>query len=766
MQDKIKMEIETLVHRRGLAKGKVTKILKAIRPTETAEVRQLSEPQVHVYLKKLETAQKEYMSIHESILAMVDVEGRKQADKHYEEFDDLHDKVALMLEEQLLAFNTTKANATLNATAPPQPLQPPVVVHQSLKMPVPSFDGQYENWPKFKILFKEVVDKAPDPPAVKLYHLEHALVGTAAGSIDAKTISEGNYAHAWEILEEKYGNKRHAIDRHIHGLLNLTKVTKEDHVELRKLVDGCTKHVESLKFLGQEFTGISELIVVHLLSTALSEELLKRWESTVKNGDLPKYDKMVEFLKAQCFVMERCDNMNPKKPTVQPKPVVKTTQKSFAVSTESEARSNDRCDFCGKGHKNHACSEFKALPMQEKLAKVREHNLCFNCLKKGHPSKKCTSPGTCSKCKRRHHSLLHSEERPKPEQKVIQAPPEQAPEVKKQEAAQLTTASCHNETPTQQVLLLTAVVDIMDRNNKAHPCRVLLDSASQANLISRAMVESLGLKQFPSNVTVAGIDGTKTHASAGSVVQLRSRYSSFNANIKCLVTERVTADLPTSAVNVRSWELPPGVQLADPSFHQPGKVDLLLGNQLFLKLLLPGEVQLAENLPMLRETQFGWVVGGVCDEEDEAAAVVHSHSATLEDLNRAVQRFWELEEYESDVKVSSEESECELHFEETHHRDATGRYVVELPLKESVAELGDSRTMALRRFYALERKLAQQPELKKQYVEFMEEYEKLGHCEKVKTQLDSRSGTCLTTPFFARRILPPSAAWCSTHPPR
>lgn len=187
-------------------------------------------------------------------------------------------------------------------------------------MPVPSFDGEYKNWTKFKILFKEVVDKAPDPPAVKLYHLEHALVGTAAGSIDAKTISEGNYTHAWEILEEKYGNKRHAIDKQIHGLLNLTKMTQEDHVELRKLANGCTTHVESLKFLGQESTGISELIVIYLLSIALSKDLLKRWESTIKKEELPEYDEMVEFLKAHCFVMERCDNMNPKKPAVQPKP--------------------------------------------------------------------------------------------------------------------------------------------------------------------------------------------------------------------------------------------------------------------------------------------------------------------------------------------------------------------------------------------------------------------------------------------------------------
>ncbi|XP_039451880.1 uncharacterized protein LOC120430829 [Culex pipiens pallens] len=411
-------------------------------------------------------------------------------------------------------------------------------------------------------------------------------------------------------------------------------MNNEDHVELRGLVDECTRHVESLKFLGQEFTGVSELIVVHLLGAALDKDTRRLWESEVKNCDLPKYDKMLQFLKAQCFVLERCEDLNQKQPTVQPKPVVKSTQKSYAMSTSKfEITSEDRCDICGNGHKNHACPVFKELPMPQKLVKVREHNLCFNCLKRGHPSKKCTSPGTCSKCKLRHHSLLHSEGSPRPERKVIsQVPPEQAPEVQPEEAAQLTTASCHNVTPTQQVLLLTAVVDIMDRNNKAHPCRVLLDSASQANLISKSMVESLGLKQFPSNVSVAGIDNTKTHASTGSVVQLRSRYSSFSANVKCLVTERVTADLPTSAVNVRNWELPPGVQLADPSFHQPGKVDLLLGNQLFLKLLLPGEVQLSEHLPMLRETQLGWV-GGVCDEEEETAAVVHSHMAILENLN-------------------------------------------------------------------------------------------------------------------------------------
>ena len=98
------------------------------------------------------------------------------------------------------------------------------------------------------------------------------MVGKAAGIIDAKTINDGNYAHAWEILEERFENKRHTIDTHITGLFSFKKMLKESHVELRALVDECTRHAEVLKFLEQEFTGVSELMLVHLLTTALDKK--------------------------------------------------------------------------------------------------------------------------------------------------------------------------------------------------------------------------------------------------------------------------------------------------------------------------------------------------------------------------------------------------------------------------------------------------------------------------------------------------------------
>ncbi|XP_062538779.1 uncharacterized protein LOC134207070 [Armigeres subalbatus] len=272
------------------------------------------------------------------------------------------------------------------------------------------------------------------------------------------------------------------------------------------------------------------------------------------------------------------------------------------------------------------------------------------------------------------------------------------------------------------------------------------------------------MKKYPSNIVVAGINDTKSQMSSSSVVHIRSRYSGFSANVKCLVTDKVTAELPSSTVDIIDWEIPPGVQLADPLFYQSGKVDLLLGNQLFWKLLLPGEVQLADNLPCLRETRLGWVVGGVCNDE-KYDPVVNSHSLTFDKLNRCVQKFWEVEEILS-AAPPSEAEDCERHFQETHRRDETGRFIVQLPLDKDVAELSDSRSMALKRFYILERRFEQDPELKRQYAEFMEDYERLGHCEEIK-EGDDPEGVIWYLPHHA--ILRPSnttTEWYLMHPPK
>ena len=65
----------------------------------------------------------------------------------------------------------------------------------------------------------------------------------------------------------------------------------------------------------------------------------------------------------------------------------------------------------------------------------------------------------------------------------------------------------------------------------------------------------------------------------------------------------------------------------------------------------------------------------------------------------------------------------------TTERDEHGRFVVTTPLNDKVNDLGESFSMAHKRFLAMERKLIRNPELREKYIDFLDDYEKQGHME-------------------------------------
>ncbi|XP_011684757.1 PREDICTED: uncharacterized protein LOC105448095 [Wasmannia auropunctata] len=77
-------------------------------------------------------------------------------------------------------------------------------------------------------------------------------------------------------------------------------------------------------------------------------------------------------------------------------------------------------------------------------------------------------------------------------------------------------------------------------------------------------------------------------------------------------------------------------------------------------------------------------------------------------------------------QLSISEAYCEEYFKNTTTRKVSGRFIVRLPRKKGIV-LGDSKQQAIRRFYALERRLKRQSSIKDEYVQFMREYEQKGH---------------------------------------
>ncbi|XP_062715303.1 uncharacterized protein LOC134291506 [Aedes albopictus] len=678
-------ELSTLVQLRGMAQGNITRI-KNILTQAQADQAELPSAQVKVYVKKVESAYNEYHQHHQQIVAILPSNKKEEQNEKFLQFETLHEEVSIMLETLLEAQSAPPAAQQVQPPANQQPL----VIQQSLPRAIPTFDGRYENWERFKIMFRDAVDRTNEAPRIKLYHLEKALVGDAAGIIDVKTIADGNYAHAWELLEERFEDQRRMIDIHIAGLLGVKKLSKEDFGELRSLVESTTSHVENLKFLDQEFTGVSELIVVHLIARALDPTTKKLWESTIKRGELPNYEDTIQFLKDRVSVLERCRDTAEEAKTQRTSVKPATRKQAFPNANAATAPSSadQRCTICDESHVTYKCSVFNGLSVSDRLAKVKQKNVCYNCLRSGHSVKSCPSKKSCSKCNKRHHTLLHLEggaisSKPANENSANGVPGSAQPTASavRQQSAEnqpsVTAAHSNNPVnPASQVVLLTALVNVMDHQQRPCVCKALLDCGSQ-----------------------------------------------------------ITGQVPSVKINLENWELPQGLRLADPSFYEPSHVDLLIGMDWFYDIMKPGCLKIHDNLPSLHDSKLGWLVGGKLFD-CSSNLVLNSCAVRVDPVEELVQKFWEVEGVSSEVVLSREEEQCESQFASTHRRDDSGRFIVHLPLKDSASQLSDSRTMALRRFFMLESKLQRHPDLKAQYDAFMDEYESLGHCREVQERDD------------------------------
>ena len=161
-------------------------------------------------------------------------------------------------------------------------------------------------------------------------------------------------------------------------------------------------------------------------------------------------------------------------------------------------------------------------------------------------------------------------------------------------------------------------------------------------------------------------------------------------------------------------------------FSKPGRIDMILGADVFEEIFLEKKITLTKSLA-LRETVFGWVVIGQTD------VVTDVPPQTFHCLDVSLQQFLEIEEVPRISKFNEEELHCQDHYTRTTNRDETGRFVVQLPFKNNALPLGDSLSIAKKRFLTLEKRLSKLPEVKNQYIDFINEFLSLGHMEVIPT---------------------------------
>ena len=546
--------------------------------------------------------------------------------------------------------------------------------------------------------------------------------GSAKHVIEGLSRSGDYYAEAVECLQSRYDCPRLIHQTHVRMILETPSLKNGTGQELRRLHDTVQQHLRALRAMDYEPSGP---FITSTLELKLDTNTMFEWQKHSQDStEVPHFQKLLEFinLRAQASESSVSDS---KRPSTQPVKKTHSASRPVASFAASVTEPTANCVLCKtEKHPLYACSRFKSLSHDKMVSTLKTNNLCMNCLRPGHFIKNCKSQHHCRKCQKPHHTLLHMEPRtespnPPPSESSVQS-------VTSNAATGLISNS----------LLMTCRVLIDAPDGSSIEARAILDSASSVSFITERLVQTLCLHRSHQNARISGVAGLTHKSPLQSIANFKisSVYSpTKKIDVAAIVVPRVTCDLPLQPTPFNSrWKHLDDITLSDPDFGHPGRVDMLLGIDIFVEALMHGRRAGPLGTPMAFETLFGWVLAGKTNTHPQDCHIA-SHHASLISGDDLLRKFWEIEENpKNNSPLSPEERSVVNHFRDNHTRTENGRFVVPLPKKPETKPLGESRSQAVRRFLALERSLRS----RNQFEDFnavMQEYLEMDHAEVVPT---------------------------------
>lgn len=609
---------------------------------------------------------------------------------------------------------------------------------------LPHFKGSYNEYTHFHDTFVSLIDNNESLDEVQKFHyLISCLEGEAVNLVQSLDITASNYRVAWDLLKQRYENKRMIINSHLKSLFDLPVLPKENVTSLRHFIDSFNKDLRALKSLGQDIDQW-DTILLFLLSSKLDFASKKDWENKISSNSNPTVSEFCKFLNNRCQVLESLYHKDNNTSQGQKQSFQRGSGAISRnhVSTRMEQSKEFKCFYCQGAHCLYYCDKFLKLNGQDRCVEVKKLKLCVNCLKPFSYSHSCN--GSCKVCKAKHNTLLHISRGDSYGKAHVSSPETQEEVPGRQnetkgnfqisqdtELAQnlntLNVTAHSNNVDNSMVLLATANILIKNESQQYVSCRALLDGGSQSNFITSELVQKLNLQTEKVKFPISGIGESITNVSTKVSTSIKSHNSSFTKNMSFLVLDNITGYIPSQSFDCSKIVIPNGLVLADDKYNRSQRVDILIGASVFYELLSPGQIKLGKNLPILQSTKLGWLVtGSVFSNKFQGECCMLSMNQ--DELSAKLEKFWSLEEVQlSNVKLTKEEQFCEDHFKENFKRDETGRFTVSLPLKDNVTELGNTYENAKRRFLHLEQKMQKNIAFAKMYREFMHEYEDLNH---------------------------------------
>ena len=196
--------------------------------------------------------------------------------------------------------------------------------------------------------------------------------------------------------------------------------------------------------------------------------------------------------------------------------------------------------------------------------------------------------------------------------------------------------------------------------------------------------------------------------------------------------DHITSDSPADDLrDIKDSEVLQGLNLADPNWDKPGRINLLLGSKVYSIAQKDQVLHSRDRRLTAQDTIFGWMIGGSTVGEKTSRQCCLASKVRKASADNMLKIFWELERVPGELTYfTSDEQAAVSGFDDTVIRTEDGRYSVQLTRKMPTPVLGDSRKMAKSRLQQSRRSMKKKGKLA-EFDAAVAEYAEMGHSERV-----------------------------------
>ena len=229
--------------------------------------------------------------------------------------------------------------------------------------------------------------------------------------------------------------------------------------------------------------------------------------------------------------------------------------------------------------------------------------------------------------------------------------------------------------------MMTCMAKATGPTGETMSVRALLDSGADVSSVTSQVAKQLKLQKLDAVMAIEtfGDSRTKTYLpTANFVISSLSSPDDWSIQVTAAIIDKITSHHPKEdASAVKEMSAVQGLDPADPLFHIPGRIDVLLGID-----VLPGVLSADDsNSSILAvKTRFGHAFMGTYGETPLAGVFPSTIQLTKgeraeepppsdpeDNIQEMLTRFWRMEEPAQPVSLlTAEEKKVEKHYDDTH----------------------------------------------------------------------------------------------------